>query len=164
MKERGKNLQEPKQWFMLFVLCCAQISKVACWQWVALIFDGLVIFILGVRVDRVWVVGRGSSACHRFGNPLGMWVWVRQVQVQVAFEIHIQNPHPCGRYGRFLVWLVLAKVSSNSVQTLMIDWYSHWIFVYEIAMPATCPMSALLHYNDHSQPLESSCFGAINTL
>jgi hypothetical protein len=56
----------------------------------------------------------------------GMRVWVRQVWVQVVFEVPAQNPHPCDGFGGFLsvrqLWLVLVKVSSNSDQTLMIDY------------------------------------------
>ena len=32
---------------------------------------------------------------------MGMWVWVRQVWVQVVFEIPIRNPHPYDGFGGF---------------------------------------------------------------
>ena len=72
-------------------------------------------------------VQTGMSVVHSTGlqTHAGTRVWVRQVWVRVKFEVPAQNPHPRGGFGGFLVQLVLGKVSSNSAQTLMIDWYRH---------------------------------------
>jgi len=65
------------------------------------------------------------SACHGFVNPHGyMGVGKPGTGMGHAWDT-CPKPTPVWRVWRvFSVWLVLIKVSSNSDQTLIIDWYS----------------------------------------
>lgn len=75
---------------------------------------------------------------------MGMQVWVRRVWVWVVFEVPIQNPHLCNRYGRFFFWSSTGKskfkLSSNS---------NDWLVLTIIIDASTTQLNACWYYPQH---------------